>query len=174
MQNYNMLKTLSVTQADEARLSLDNASPPDIPHLEQKLMSLPELTPEKVVQLPKNDTLCRNILQHMHCNTNENYFTDTMGILHKNVINFNSTFSSVVIPQILIKYLLHASHDSLGHIGAMKLYYFLKRLYNFQGMWKRIHQYARFCQMSDHELIKTPLHQLTSRYFPNPTRSHIY
>ena len=25
------------------------------------------------------------------------------------------------MPQILIKYLLHASHDSLGHVGATKI-----------------------------------------------------
>ena len=69
-----------------------------------------------------------------------------MGILHKKVIDFNNTFSSVVIPKILIKYLMHASHDSLGHVGAIKLYHFLKRLYYFQGMWKEIHQYVRSCQ----------------------------
>ena len=46
-------------------------------------------------------------------------------------------FSAVVIPQILIKYLLHASHNSLGHVGAMKLYHFLKRFYYFQGMRKK-------------------------------------
>ena len=57
-----------------------------------------------------------------------------MGILHKKVIDFNSTFSSVVVPKIIIKYLLPTSHDSLGHDGATKLYYFLKRLYYFQGM----------------------------------------
>ena len=46
-QNYDTLKTLPVTQTEESKLSLDNVSPEDIPHLEQKLMSLPELTPEK-------------------------------------------------------------------------------------------------------------------------------
>ena len=97
MQNYNTLNTLPGTQADEATISLENASPADIPHLEQNLMSLIELTPEKVVQLQQNHTFCKNIFQHIHCNTIENYFTDAMGILHKNVIDLNSTFSSVVI-----------------------------------------------------------------------------
>ena len=49
----------------------------------------------------------------------------------------------MVIPQILIKYLLHSSNDSLGHVGATKLYQFLKRLHYFQGMRKKIHQYVR-------------------------------
>ena len=49
-----------------------------------------------------------------------------MGILHKKVTDFNSTFSSLVIPEILIKCLLHASHYSLGHAGATNLYHFIK------------------------------------------------
>ena len=61
------------------------------------------------------------------------------GILHKKVINFNCTFSVIVIPQIRIKYLLLASHDSPGHVGATKLYHFLKRLYYFQGMRRKVH-----------------------------------
>ena len=68
-----------------------------------------------------------------------------MGILHKKVVNFNSTFSAVVIQQILIKYLLHASHDSLGHVGVMKLYHFIKRLYYVQGMRKKIYKHFRSC-----------------------------
>ena len=60
-------------------------------------------------------------------------------------IYYNSTFSAVVVPQILIKYLLHASHSSLGHTEAIKLYHFIKRLYYFQGMRKKIYQYIRSC-----------------------------
>ena len=41
-------------------------------------------------------------------------------------MNFNSTFSSVVVPIMLIKYLLHASHGSLGHAGATELCHFLR------------------------------------------------
>ena len=108
-------------------------------------MFLPEFTPDKVIKLQKNNTFWKHILQHIHCSKNNYYFIDAMSILHKKVLNFNSTFSAMVIPQILIKYLLHASHDSLGHIGAIKLYHLLKRLYNFQGMMKKIHQYVRSC-----------------------------
>ena len=68
-----------------------------------------------------------------------------MGILHKKVTDFNSTFSAVVVPQIFIKYLLHASHDSVGYVGDMKLYHFLKWIYYLQGMRKKIHQYVRSC-----------------------------
>ena len=77
-ENYNIQNTLPVTQPEEFKLSLDNALPGDIPQLEQNLM-----VPEKIIQLQRNGTFCNNIIQHMHCNTNENYFTDAMDILHK-------------------------------------------------------------------------------------------
>ena len=64
----------------------------------------------------------------------------------------------MVIPQILIKYLLHASHDSLGHVGATKLYHFLKRLYYSQGMRQKTHQYVRSCH-------KCPIMNLQKTHF---------
>ena len=149
-KNYDTSCNLPAVQMDKANLSLENASPTDIPHLEPNLMSLLEFTPDKVIKLQKNDTFCKNILEYIHCSKNDNYFIDAKGILHKKVINFNSTFTAVVVPRILIKYLLHVSHDSLGHTGGIKLYYFIKRLYYFQGMIKKIHQYVRSrhkCQM---------------------------
>ena len=69
-------------------------------------MSLPDLTPEKIITLQKNGTFCNNILHHIHCNTNESNFKDAMGILNKNGIDFHSTFSAVVVPKILINYML--------------------------------------------------------------------
>ena len=145
--NYDTLHDLPTVQTDNANLSLENASPAAIPHLEQNLMSLQEFTPEKVVKLQKNKTFSKNILEHIHihCSKNDNYFTDVMGILHQKVIDLTSTFSASVVPLILIKYLLHTSHNSLGHTGAMKLYHFIKCLYYCQGMRKKIYQYVRLC-----------------------------
>ena len=50
----------------------------------------------------------------------ENYFTEAMGFFTQKVIEFNDTFSLVVIQKILIKYLLHASHGSpcQKHVGG--------------------------------------------------------
>ena len=102
--SYDALHDLPTVQTDNAKLSLENALPTDILHLELNLMPLPEFVPETVVKLQKNDTFCKNILEYIYCSKNDNYFIDTMGILHKKDINFDSTFSAVVIPQILIKY----------------------------------------------------------------------
>ena len=151
-QNYEALHDLPTAQMDKPELSLENASPADIQHLEQNLMSLLEFIPHKVIKLQKNDTFCKHILQHIHCRKIDNYFIDAMGTLHKEVNDFNSTFSAKIIQQFLIKYLLHASHDSLGCVGATKSYHFLKRLYYFQGMMKKIYQYVKIVsQMSNHE-----------------------
>ena len=100
-ENYDATHDLPTVQTDKAELTLENTSPTDIPHLEQNSMSLLEFTPDKVIKLQNIKTFCRNILQHIHCSKGDNYFIDTMGILHKKVININSTFSAVVLPQIL-------------------------------------------------------------------------
>ena len=102
------------------------------------LMSLPELTPEKVIKLQKNDIFFKKIIQDISHSKYDNYFIDVIGILHKKVIDLNTIFSAIVIPQILIKYFLHSSNNLFGHVGATKLYHFLKQLYYFQGMRKKI------------------------------------
>ena len=94
-------------------------------------MSLLELTPEKGIKLQKNDIFCKNIIQHIGCSKYDNYFIDTIGILHKKVVEFNSIFLAKGITQILIKYLLHDSHNSLGHVRGTELYHFHKWLYYF-------------------------------------------
>ena len=53
---------LTAQTGDDVKLSLKNASPADIPQLEENLMSLLELTPEKVIKLQKSDVFCKNIL----------------------------------------------------------------------------------------------------------------
>ena len=104
MQTYDTLCGLPTGQTnDDIKLSLQNTLPTDIPQLEQNLMSLAALTPEKVIKLLKNDIFCENIIQHTSCSKYNNYFIDATAILHKKVIDFNSTFSAVVILQIPIK-----------------------------------------------------------------------
>ena len=104
MPNYDALHDLPTPQTDKAKLSLENISPADIPQLEQNLMSLPELTPDKVKNLQKMIHFAKNILQHKDCSKYDNYITDATGILHKKDINFNGTFSAIVILQFLVKY----------------------------------------------------------------------
>ena len=123
-------------------------------HSWKRTMSLPELTPDKDIKLQENDVFCKNILQHTGCSKYEDYFQDAMAILHKKIIDFSSVFSAVVVPQILMKYSLCASHDSLGHFGAKKLYYFLNSLYFFKGMRRKLHEcmgsYHK-CQIRNHQ-----------------------
>ena len=54
VQTYDTLHDSPTAQTgDDVKLSLENASPTDIPQLEENIMSLPELTPEKVIKLQR-------------------------------------------------------------------------------------------------------------------------
>ena len=86
-----------------------------MPKLEENLMPLLELTPDKVIKLQKGGVFCKNILQHIGCSKFKDYFKDAMGILHKKIADLNNVFSAIVVLQIFINYLLHALHDMLGH-----------------------------------------------------------
>ena len=111
-QAYDTLHDPPTAQTgDDVKLSLENTSPTDIPQLEENLMSLLELTPDKVIKLPKGDGFCKNILQHICCSKFENYFKDAIGFLHKKLVDFNSVFTAIVGPQMLMKYLLHDSYN---------------------------------------------------------------
>ena len=97
-QAYDILHNSAIAQTGiDIKLSLETASPADIPQLEENLASLPELTPEKMIKLQKSDVFGKNILQHIGCNKYDNYFEDAMGILHKKIVDLNSVFSAIVI-----------------------------------------------------------------------------
>ena len=100
MQTYDTFHDLPAGQTnDDVKLSLENVLPTDTPQLEQNLMSLPELTSENVRKLHRNDTFCKNIIQHIDYSKHDNYIIDPTGMLHKEVIDFNSTSSAIVIPK---------------------------------------------------------------------------
>ena len=142
--------------------------------LEQKIMSLPEWALDKIALLQQKDIFYNNILSHLHCNPHGGYFTDSIRILHKKVINFNSTFSSEAVPKVLIKYPLHTLYNSLGHMGATKLYHFIKRFYYFLNMRKTIHKYVKTCKNCQIiNLQKPKLYNLTPGNSINTTRSLI-
>ena len=172
MQNYNVLLVLHTAHFGEAKLSLQNASPADIPQLEQNLMSLPKLTLDKVTKLQKNDTFCKNNTT-LRLQWHDNYFIDATGILHKKGIIFNSSFSTVVIPQIPIEYLLHASRFIrtlwIHEIGPFPQEALL--LSRHAGKHTNMLDHVT---MSNYEFINTTLYWLTSRYCTNSTRPHIH
>ena len=83
-QTYDTLHDPTTYQTgDNVKLSLENTSPADISQIKGNLMSLLELTLDKVLKLQVSDFFCKNILQQISCSKHENYFQDAMGILHK-------------------------------------------------------------------------------------------
>ena len=83
VQNYDTLNDLPTAWTDEAKLCLENVSSTDIAQLEQNLMSLLELTPDKVTKLQKHHTFGKNLIQHIDCSRHDNYFIYATVILHK-------------------------------------------------------------------------------------------
>ena len=64
MQAYDTLHDPPTAQTgDDIKLSLKNASLTDKPPLEENLMLLPELTPDRLIKLQENDVFCKNILR---------------------------------------------------------------------------------------------------------------
>ena len=50
---------------DNVKLLLENTSPTHIPQLKENVMSLPELTLDKMMKLQESDVFCKNIGQHI-------------------------------------------------------------------------------------------------------------
>ena len=60
IQAYDTLHDPPTAQTgDDFKLSHENVSPTDIPHLEENLMSLLELRPDKVMKFQKSDVFCK-------------------------------------------------------------------------------------------------------------------
>ena len=146
IQAYDILHDSPTEQTrDKVKLSLENASPADVLQLKENLISLSETTPDKVMKWQESGVFCKNILQRISCSKHENYFQDALGILQKKVIDFNNVSPAVVVPQILMKYLLHTSHHSIRHLEATKLYHFPLMDLLFQRDERKLHAYVRFC-----------------------------
>ena len=121
-------------------LPLKNIAPKGTLHFKWKLMSLPELTTDKITHLQERIQSAKNYspaLQptwqvfHRHHGSliQESHW------LQQHILICSST-------KILIKYLLHASHDSLGHVGTTECFQFIKRLYYLPDVRKIIHKYV--------------------------------
>ena len=121
-----LAKLFTVAEIEACEVSLDDASPKDSTLLEQKLMSLPELTPEEITQLPKKWYILQQ-QYHSHAlqpirellHRHHGHLTQKSHWLQQYILICSHT-------KILIKCILHTMHDSLGHIGATKLYHFIK------------------------------------------------
>ena len=74
-----LAKKFTVAQKEQAELSLEDVFLEDIPCVEQILMSLPTLTPEKIIQLQKLSILQKHYHWHALQPTWE-FFTNAMGI----------------------------------------------------------------------------------------------
>ena len=55
-------------------------------------------------------------------------------VLVKIVRTNNQKSEAVMVPEKMMKYILHEAHERLGHPGAVKLYLFLRKIYYWPNL----------------------------------------
>ena len=106
------------------------------------------LSNEKLKELQKRDAECSKLIKQLEANKLEvrkPYFLDSEGILTKTVIDNDHTFEVTVVPRALTGFILHQSHDALGHNGTQRLYHYLKRLYYWKGLRPDVDKHVKHC-----------------------------
>ena len=73
----------------------------------------------------------------MKVSSERNFINDDK-LLHKVVREDNEIYHMLVVPQTLIKYVLHQAHGILGHNDTAGMYWYLKWVYYWKGLWKDI------------------------------------
>ena len=62
------------------------------------------------------------------------YSVNLHGILYKKLEKCGKEFSALIVPKTIKKYVLHESHNKVGHNGTAKLYQFLKRSHYWKDL----------------------------------------
>ena len=111
-----------------------------------KEVKLP-LTTKQMIQLQKNDSEVRNIVNKLH----KERFNAKIFILHEGVLcrlwmEERDTFWYIFIPEVLRDPLLVLAHNQNGHNGGWHTYMALKRMYYWPGMRSQIFKHCKNCQ----------------------------
>ena len=75
----------------------------------------------------------------------DRYFINDEKLLHKVVREDDKIFYILVVPQTLSKYLLHQVYDALRHNGSSRIYWYLKWMYYWKGLWKDVDTHVKQC-----------------------------
>ena len=110
-----------------------------------KEVKLP-LTTKQMIQLQKNDSEVRNIVNKLH----KEKSNTKMYILHEGVLcrlwtEERDTFRCIFIPELLRDPLLVLAHNQNGHNGGRFMYITLKRMYYRPGMRSQVFKHCKNC-----------------------------
>ena len=81
--------------------------------------------------------------KYMHIHKMMEKHPNKLGMLYKvrednvlvKIVRTNNQMSeAVMVPKKMMKYILHEAHERLGHLGAVKLYLFLRKMYYWPNL----------------------------------------
>ena len=105
------------------------------------------LSTKQIIQLQKNDTEARNIVDKLRKEKNN----AKMFILHDGVLcrlwtEERETFRCIFVPEVLRDPLLVLAHNQNGHNGGRRTYMALKKMYYWPGMKSEVFKHCKTCK----------------------------
>ena len=104
------------------------------------------LKTHELQEIQKQDSYCKDIAtklqrkQHM----NKSYVMES-GVIYQIWLEYDKTFKSILVPQVLRDALLTLAHQHSRHNGAPRTYSTLKREYYWPGMRKDVFKQCKAC-----------------------------
>ena len=102
----------------------------------------------KLIEMQNDDTFFKILVKLMNeknLSQPQRYFVSNKELLHKVMKEDNKSFHALLVPWALIKYILHQMHDTLGHIGTFRTYWYVKHLYYCKGFTKDVDNHVIQC-----------------------------
>ena len=105
------------------------------------------LSTKQVIQLQKNDTEARNIVDKLRKEkSNVKMFILHDGVLCRLWIEERETFRCTFVPEVLRDLLLVLAHNQNGHNGGRHTYMAVKRMYYWPGMKSEVFKHCKVCK----------------------------
>lgn len=113
-----------------------------------------------MIALQKADQNCKKLIdRYEKGELNETTYIMLEGVLHRRISDNKQTFTTIVLPQVLIEPALHLAHEVAGHNGSTRTYMALRRRYYWKGMKKQIYKHCKQCpncRLINLEIVKHP------------------
>ena len=77
-------------------------------------------------------------------------------VLVKIVRSDNHKFEAIMVPDKIMKYILHEAHERLGNPGSVKLYLFLRKMYYWPQLKRDCTRHVRTCVECQQNNLKEP------------------
>ena len=105
------------------------------------------LSMKQIIQLQKNDTEARNIIDKLRKEKNKaKMFILHHGVLYRLWMEERETFRCTFVPEVLRDPLLILAHNQNSHNGGQCTYMALKKIYYWPGMKSEVFKHCKTCK----------------------------